>query len=400
MAKKMAAVKQRTPRAKKKAPRATRRLTGFAAMPRDDLDKAKHYVQFEIENREYSKVLKEYMKKFYSKTDYAAAMLLPEWKFTYASHWATYAYWMTEGLELEEYAKAALEKYCGTLVVEGKKVQEKKKSEEKTKSASPVVTIQDRLFEKAQEVCEDIDEWLDGFIRDPDKFDPAGFDFTAHFTKHEVTQAHARKIMSFYQGEIEEAKLVLNMPTAAAVAKIKDPKEKDLAEQLREGYAHRTKKQSQTWLDALTALVSACDHSINKSKAVRKPRVKKPVSKEKIVAKVKYCVSDDKYKLVSMKPIDILDSKEVWVFNNKTRKLGRYIAAADAGVLGIKGSAIIGFDETLSIQKTLRKPEETLKEFKAASKIKLKKFLDEIKTTDTKLNGRLNEETLILKVVS
>ncbi len=396
----MASVKQRTPRAKKKVPRATRRLTGFAAMPTDDLNKAKHYVQYEIENREYGKVLKEYIKKFFNKTDYAAAMTLPEWKFNYGSHWATFAYWMNQGLELEEYAKVALEKYCKSLVEEGKVVQKAKKAEEKTKTASPITTIQDRVYERAQELCEEIDEWLDGFIKDPNKFDPAGFDFTAYFTKNEVTQAHARKIMAFYQGELEEAKLVLNMPSAAMVAKIKDPRERDLAEQLREGYAHRTKKQSQAWLDALTTLVSACDHVINKSKAVRKPRVKKPVSKEKLVAKVKYCASDDKYKLVSAKPIDILDSKEVWVFNVKTRKLGRYVAAQDAGVLGIRGSALVGFDETLSIQKTLRKPEETLKEFKAASKIKLKKFLDEIKTTDTKLNGRLNEETLILKVVS
>lgn len=393
------AVKQRTPRAKKKVPRVARRLTGFAAMPRDDLNKAKHYVQYEIENREYSKVLKDYIKKFFSKADYTAAMLLPEWKFTYASHWATFAFWMTEGLELEPYAKAALEKYCAGLVEEGKVVQEKKKTEEKTKTASPIMTIQDRIMEKSQEVVEDIDEWLEGLIRDPDTFDPKGFDFTAHFTKHEVTQAHARKIASFYQGEFEEANLVVNMPTAAQVAKIKDARERDLAEQLREGYAHMTKKRAQTWLEALTALLAACEHLVDKSKAVRKPRVKKPVSKEKVVAKVKYCASDDKFKVVSVNPIEILDSTEVWVFNVKTRKLGRYLAATDVSTLGIKGSAILGFDEATSIQKTLRKPEETLKEFKTASKVKLRKFLDEIKTTDTKLNGRLNEDTVILKVM-
>ena len=389
---------QRTPRAKKKEPRATRRLTGFAAMPTDNLDKAKHYVQYEIENREYSKVLKDYIKKYFSKTDYAAAMLLPEWKFTYASHWATFAYWMNQDLPLDTYAKNALEKYCRQLVEDGKVIQEKK-SGTSTKSASPITTIQDRIFEKSQEVCEDIDEWLDTFIRDPNNFDPTSFNFTAHFTKNEVTQAHARRIMGFYQGEIEEANLVLKMPTAAQVAKIADPKERDLAEQLREGYAHRTKKQAQTWLDALNALVRACEHLVDKSKAVRKPRVKKPVSKEKLVAKVKYCASDEKFKIVSVNPIDLLDSKEIWVFNIKTRKLGKYVVASDAGVMGVKGTVIIGYDEDLSVQKTLRKPDETLKEFKAASKVKLRKFLEEIKTTDTKLNGRINEDTVILKVV-
>lgn len=382
---------------KKKTVRATRRLTGFAAMPTDNLDKAKHYVHYEIENREYSKVFKDYIKKFYSKSEYAAAMVLPEWKFTYASHWATFAFWLTQGLEIDEKSKAALERYCKKLFEEGAKVLEQKKDEQKTKVASPIMTIQDRVLEKAKEVADDIDEWLDGFIRDPGSFDPKGFNVNDHFKKNEITQAHARQILKFYQGELEEARLVLNMPTAAAVAKIKDPRERDMAEQLREGYAHRTKKTSQAWLEALESVVNACELVIGMSKAVRKPRVKKPVSKEKLVAKVKYCASDTKYNIVSVNPLELLDSTEVWVFNIKTRKLGKYVAAEDCKTMTVKGSALVGFDETLSIQKTLRKPDETLKEFKAAGKIKLRKFMDEIKTTDTKLNGRLNEETVILK---
>lgn len=384
---------------KKKPVRATRRLTGFAAMPTDSLDKAKHYVHYEIENREYSKVFKDYIKKFYSKSEYAAAMVLPEWKFTYASHWATFAFWLTQGLEIDEKSKAALERYCKKLFEEGAKVLEQKKDEQKTKVASPIMTIQDRVLEKAKEVADDIDEWLDGFIRDPGSFDPKGFNVNDHFKKNEITQAHARQILKFYQGELEEARLVLNMPTAAAVAKIKDPRERDMAEQLREGYAHRTKKTSQAWLEALESVVNACELVIGMSKAVRKPRVKKPVSKEKLVAKVKYCASDTKYNIVSVNPLELLDSTEVWVFNIKTRKLGKYVAAEDCKTMTVKGSALVGFDETLSIQKTLRKPDETLKEFKAAGKIKLRKFMDEIKTTDTKLNGRLNEETVILKAV-
>ena len=40
-----------------------------------------------------------------------------------------------------------------------------------------------------------------------------------------------------------------------------------------------------------------------------------------------------------------------------------------------------------------------IKDFKAAGKVKLRTFLDDIKTTDTKLNGRCNPETVLLKVV-
>ena len=66
--------------------------------------------------------------------------------------------------------------------------------------------------------------------------------------------------------------------------------------------------------------------------------------------------------------------------------------------LGVKGTSITGFSETLSVQKTLRKPEEQLKEFKAAGKVQLRKFLDEIKAVDIKLNGRINEDSVLLRV--
>ena len=66
--------------------------------------------------------------------------------------------------------------------------------------------------------------------------------------------------------------------------------------------------------------------------------------------------------------------------------------------LQVKGTTIIGFKESESIQKTLRKPADQIKEFKKAGKVALRKFLDEIPTTDTKLNGRCNPDTILLKV--
>jgi hypothetical protein len=96
-------------------------------------------------------------------------------------------------------------------------------------------------------------------------------------------------------------------------------------------------------------------------------------------------------------PTDIIGAGELWVYNTKNRKLGRYVAA-EFNTLGVKGTSLTGFDEFKSIQKTIRKPEEKLKEFKAAGKVQLRKFLDDINATDTKMNGRLNEETILLKV--
>jgi hypothetical protein len=87
------------------------------------------------------------------------------------------------------------------------------------------------------------------------------------------------------------------------------------------------------------------------------------------------------------------------LYNTRTRKLGRYIADDMTGPLTVKGVSIVGFNEHTSIQKTLRKPIEKLTEFKKAGKVQLRKFLDDINATDTKMNGRIGEDTILLKVL-
>jgi hypothetical protein len=136
---------------------------------------------------------------------------------------------------------------------------------------------------------------------------------------------------------------------------------------------------------------------MQEAKINKKPRAKKSVPAEKVVSKLKYLKSDEPSKLVSINPVDIIGAKELWVYNIKTRKLGKYVAE-EYRELSIKGTSIIGFSESNSMQKTLRKPEEQLKEFKAAGKVQLRKFLEDIKAVDIKLNGRINEDTILLKV--
>jgi hypothetical protein len=385
---------------KKATVRATRRLSGFALAPTDTFWKAKHFVHYEIESREWSNKIKEYVKRFLPKTDAAHINRLPEWKTANYSHWAITAHWLLNNLAPPTDYVNGFKRYLDGLIEEGKEVAKKDRAAEKTaKSSAPVPTIQERIADQAAEAMEDIEAWLEGFVTDKTTFDPKGFDFTAHFAKYKVTQAHARKIMSNYQSELEEVRLIQNLPTPQTIAKIKDEREKDMAQQLREGYSHLSKKDAQAYLTALETLVGACMLVIDTSKATRKPRVKKAPSKDKIVAKLKFKAMDEKYQLASVNPLDLIGAAEIWVFNIKTRKLGKYVAAEDASVMTVKGSALIGYDEEKSVQKTLRKPEETLKEFKAAGKIKLRRFLDEIKTTDTKLSGRINEDTILLKAL-
>lgn len=388
----------RAPSKRKKTIRTARRASGFDLIPLDSWFKAKHFVHYEIESKDWLKAVKDYIRKNCDKTTVKNINCVADWKVGYGSHWATVAVLLDRNPSIipEGYTEKFLE-FIKKLSDEGSEIQKEKTKQEKTVKKLHVPTIQERITEQVYEACQDIEDWLEGFIVDCNTFDSNAFDIKSHFSKMNITQAHARKILARYQNRLDEARGLVNKPTPAQISKIKDPVEKDHAEQFREGYSHINKQAASTYLEALEKLAGACMLVIDASKAKRKPRAKKSPSKEKLVAKLKYKQIDEKYQIASINPTEMIESTEIWVFNTKNRKLGRYIAADDSKVMTVKGNSIIGFDQKNSIQKTLRKPEDVLKEVKSAGKIKLRKFLDDIKTTETKLNGRLNSDTLIIR---
>lgn len=243
-------------------------------------------------------------------------------------------------------------------------------------------SIQERVKEAAMRMTEEIEDAIEGFQTDPENFDPKAFKMLNLLKGKEVKAAHARIIKGFYARQLEELE---------ELASGKGD------EQLKEAYSHRSKKQIRNLITFYQEIASACDMLAQEAKVNRAPRKTKAVSKDKVVAKLKFMKSNEPLKLVSISPVDIIGAGELWIFNTKTRKLGKYVAK-EFHTLGVKGTTITNFDEFKSIQKTIRKPEEKLKEFKAANKVALRKFLDEINATDTKMNGRINEETILLKV--
>jgi len=243
-------------------------------------------------------------------------------------------------------------------------------------------TIQERVRESAMRMTEEIEDAIENFQTDPENFDPKAFKMLNLLKGKEVKAAHARIIKGFYERDLNE---LLELASGKA------------DEQLKEGYSHRSKKQVKNMIAFYQEIAMACDMLAQEAKVNRAPRKTKAVSKDKLVAKLKYMKTNEPLKLVSVNPTDIIGAGELWIFNTKTRKLGKYVAS-EFNTLNVKGTTITNFDEFKSVQKTIRKPEEKLKEFKAAGKIALRKFLEDINATDTKMNGRINEDTILLKV--
>jgi len=326
---------------------------------------------------------------------------MPDFNPKEAEYWESLAGTMGDLKPATDFVKRKI----AEMIEVGGKIVEEKKEEEKEKANVYVPTIQERIRDQSIEMVEDIDDWLEGWVIDPSTFDPKGFDFKKHFGKVQPSQAHARKMKGFYEDILEDYDELERMPTTGQLGKM-DEHEADMWQQLKEGYSHLKKADIKKLRTAIEELRAALDFIIDKAKANRKPRKAKPRSADKVVAKLKFCKADPKYNLASVNPVEVVGANELWVFNIKTRKLGKYIAAKidptgmgrEGSGLSVKGTTIIGFDEEQSVQKTLRKPDDQLKEFKGAGKVALRKFLDEINTTDTKLNGRCNLDTVLLKV--
>jgi hypothetical protein len=58
-----------------------------------------------------------------------------------------------------------------------------------------------------------------------------------------------------------------------------------------------------------------------------------------------------------------------------------------------------GYDPDTSVQRTLRKPADITKQVMEAGKVQLRKVLTDLTTTETKLNGRINADTILLRVL-
>lgn len=243
-------------------------------------------------------------------------------------------------------------------------------------------TIHDKIFDKAKEVSAEIEAWIDDFVMNRKTQDARSIeDFSNLFKSYDLKAPHVRYIGNFFNKRIDD------------IVELQTTKDKDLIE----GYSNFTKVE----LKKLIALYDNLSKAINMSQEVAKieraPKKKKPISHDKLVAKLKYKREDTQTGVVSINPTTIINTKEVWIYNTKLRKISRLIADDVQGPLTVKGAYIIGYDEAKSITKTLRKPVEQLAEFKKCTKSQLKNFMDKINSVDIPASGKLNEYCIILR---
>jgi len=252
----------------------------------------------------------------------------------------------------------------------------------KIKQPEQIVTIQDRIREQAVTMSDEIDAAIDSWIVDPEAFNPKDIKLVNLLRGKGAKAAQARYIKSFF---------------ARGLAELQELASGDADEQLREGYKHVSRKNVKKLIEFYEGVAQACEQIAAEAKVLKKPRAKKIVPADKLVAKVKFKTVDDKLGIVSVPLVGLIGAQSAVVFNTKSRKLGIYVARTSAG-LSVKGTTITDFTEK-SFQKTLRKPAEQIKEFKEQNtQRRVEAWFGKIKAMETVMNGRMSEDIVLLKV--
>ena len=164
-----------------------------------------------------------------------------------------------------------------------------------------------------------------------------------------------------------------------------------------EAYSHLSTARKKAHIKFYEGVIADAQRFGKNVKVVRKARAKKPVSLEKQVSKLKYLKESPEHKLVSINPSQIIGATELWTFNVKYKSLTRYVAESGMG-FELKGTTLQKFDTTASQTRKLRKPEQTLAEVLASAKTKGIKAFTALTTKPSEPNGRMNEDTILLKV--
>lgn len=313
----------------------------------------------------------EYMKSHkYSAKDISAYRSLPEWRTNRTA--ASYCRMLSNDVEIMstklDYINNAISKSLSYVV----EVKEKAKKDNG-------LNFENKARDSLNLLIGDIEEQIDLFIKNNyvTSFDPYKF-----FQSEQIKPVQAKQIIDFYTPLKDELSSAI----------IGDDS------QIKEAYSKMKMADRKKYSTFILKIISDAMSFVEAKKAQRRPRKVKEKSAQQLTSKMKYLKESSQFKLVSVDPSKIIKAHSVIVFNTKYKKLGVYVAA-DSNGLSIKGTTLTNFDEEKSVSKTLRKPEEILPSILINGKLALNKTFNGIKTASSKLNGRINEDTILVRTL-
>ena len=202
-------------------------------------------------------------------------------------------------------------------------IKSSKAIQQEERKKKPVISIQERIQNKADEYAGEIEYQLDCYIDDPKN----KFDVFAYLTDEKVSAPVAVKVGDNFfnlERELEEA-----------VA--------GTCPQLKEAYSFLSKKGLKDYYKYVCDIRIDCDKYATGQRGQKRTRRKKVYTATEQTKKLNYKITDTEYHLTSVNPELIVGAMQLWTFNTKTKELTKFVAEDRMG-LGEKGTTLQKFN--------------------------------------------------------
>ena len=227
-----------------------------------------------------------------------------------------------------------------------------------------------------------IGEWLPVFEDALDKLEPS-FKPYQYIVANNVPQVYVVRIADYYQRVLDEIGHALNKT------------DKDVVE----AYKHMKKAEIAIYGKYILNIIDDCARYIGNVKKERAPRKKRAKSMDQILKHFRYQEKHEPLKIVSANPQNIIGAKQLFVLNTTYNVLTLYVGGANG--LGVHRSSITNFDEKLSKSKRVgRKTEAAIESVLRGSKSQRDKVFDLVNTDFIKVADRINNNTVLLRVIT
>ena len=249
---------------------------------------------------------------------------------------------------------------------------------EKDQPQTKVISIQDRINNKASDLIGELEEETDVFFQEG----VIQFDIKKWSVEKGIKPQIAKRIAEHFRPQYEE------------IIEAQEGKDADLIEAYK-GWRKPVLKIMGLFLKKIIDHMVEVDAA---GQAVRKPRAKKIKPASALVAKLQFLPEFKELNITSVDPKGIINASQLWVYNPKTRNLSVYHAVGRSG-LSVRGTTITGYDTDASLTKKVRKPEQVIPQVMNAGKVDLRSIMKNLTTNDSQANGRINKDTILLRVI-
>ena len=242
---------------------------------------------------------------------------------------------------------------------------------------TPRPSVRDYMQDKIAEVIGDLEGAIDTFIEEDKEFE-----------LYNYLQANA--IPKPYCKDIEEWARKRGIEFTEVY--------KTTDDDIKEGYSNISRRKQANLVKMFGAFIVDLERYTQFKKANRKPRLTKAKPPAVQVARIKFKKEDTELGIKSVNPSEMVGASQVWVYNVKYKRLAAYRSDSVQGIQ-VKGSTLQNYDPDMSECRSIRRPEAFLKVLLDASKVKLRKLLSDLTTKGYDVTGRINDESIIVRVI-